>query len=87
MRSNNLKRHTKLIHGNDEAQSESDRESNSTEKCANEHEQLSENDFKSYDGSDVDPKIEFELQRDRDVYLGGLPCKSTKQTNTRTRKA
>ena len=61
MRGNNLKRHTKLMHNNDETQSESNRESNSTEKCANEHEQLSENNVKSYEGNDVDAKVEFEL--------------------------
>ena len=37
------------------------------EKCANEHEQLTENHVKSYGGNDVDAKLEFELQRDRDV--------------------
>ena len=61
MRGNNLKRHTKLMHNNDETQSESNRESNSTEKCANEHEKLSENNVKSYEGNDVDAKVEFEL--------------------------
>ena len=54
------------MHDNDETQSESNRESNSTEKCANEHEQLTKNDVKSC--NNVDAKLEFELQRDRDVY-------------------
>ena len=65
MRTDNLKCQTKANHDNEEVESRS----SSTEKCANDKEQLCENIVKPYDCKDIDTKLEFELQRDRDVYL------------------
>ena len=62
---NNLQRHVKAKHDNEEVVSPQI----STEKCATNQEQLSENVVKPYDCKDVDAKLEFELQRDRGVYL------------------
>ena len=65
MRSDNLQRHVKAKHDNEELESRQ----SSAEKCANDQEQLSENVVKPHDCKDVDAKLEFELQPDRDVYL------------------
>ena len=65
MRSDHLQRHVKAKHDNEEVESRQ----SSTEKCANDQEQLSENVVKPYDCMDVDAKLEVVLQRDRDVYL------------------
>ena len=45
---------------------------NSTEKCATDQEQSSENVNKPHDCKDVDAKLEFELQSDIDVYLKNI---------------
>ena len=65
MRSDHLQRHVKAKHGNEEVQLRQ----SSTEKCANDQEQFSGNVVKSNDCQDVDAKLEFKLQRDRDIYL------------------
>ena len=65
MRSDHLQRHVKAKHENEEVESRQ----SSTEKCASDQEKFSGNVVKSYDCKDVDAKLEFELQRDRDVYL------------------
>ena len=65
MRSDHLQRHVKAKHDNEEVELRQ----SSTEKCANDQEQFSGSVVKSNDCKDVDAKLEFELQRDRDIYL------------------
>ena len=65
MRSDHLQRHVKAKHDKEEVVLRQ----SSTEKCANDQEQFSGNVVKSYDCKVLDAKLEFEPQRDRDVYL------------------
>ena len=59
MRSDHLQRHVKAKHDNEEVEPRR----SSTEKCAIDQGQLSENVVKPHDCKDVDAKLEFELQR------------------------
>ena len=72
MRSDNLKRHCKIVHDNEcqeKREGETVQCSSSLEQCTNEQQQANEKDSILLEFGNVDAKLVFELQRDRDVYV------------------
>ena len=72
MRSDHLKRHFKTVHDN-ECQEKREEEtvqcSSSLEQCTNEQQQANKKASILLEFGNVDAKLVFELQRDRDVYV------------------